>query len=1007
MICADLLSLNEPSVSGLKNVLGWIDPVSHYADIEGIPESKKNVCVALNHVLKLIRALSGFDGVIIFYTDNEAILHSKGYLATLNSNNSICWHSVENEPRTNDFAERPFGTMPGSARAVMFQGTIPPVAGYIILKQSYRIHNVVPRRDLGWKSPYQVFCKGALPDLTFLRTPGSFAIAFDYPAFKKSFGSKFQLRGRPAVYIGEGSIALRSGYLLLDIATGKFFTTVGAVIDETRMPFREGLMCKMLNYAIHELGNLDDNDGVLQGDAGEAMGKTWGLGVPEGLDPNDLIGRKVNRSFGEHGSFLGVIKGWRLEKGYVVWDVLYSDGDSEEILWEGNFDPKTQYRFDLSDVLLPEDAFSELTVNLIEGWTRCMKAHPPLPSIEPVKKTATEQEPRHKFSDHACLLIDAFGYVKAKALVHTTKSHLKASKTGKQLSKKLQNRLAAFQRYGNGKLNESTWVSLQAAMKDGDEEEWLKALAVEWDKFVQNGVFRWTTALPGENVMKLASPCKLKHVQDLHSQTHRVRLVGQGFNAKPETDRPHLDSYSPVVDNADLLLYLNISLERRLYLKQQDLVGGYQQADASRERMLYYPPKGLFEPPWEGAVLEARRALYGDPESGRTFYLWWIDVLRKLGFRPVDFNKCWWYREDERGLIMVASIVDDSLIAFEHVSTFDEFQNDLKKEQVLADVDEVSKFGGMNIKYDRERGTLIIDQVHLIEIGAKRFGINEHTKPVSTPSEPGRVISRDDCPEPHASDEDVSQMRSMIGTLGYISNISRPLLKETVSSLSRVADNPSQAHLKAAYRALVYVYHTRHVPLVFKAGGWVGPDGQVFNSNVPVAWADASLATSGLTEFRRSPGGNVIMLNGAAISSRAGLQKTTADSSAKAEVIEVYECCREIVRIRQIYEALGTPLHSHTVLFEDNSAAISILEMTSNSSRARHFEVKYFWVHELIYDEVVNLRKCDTLLMLADGMTKALPPARFKWMEYWVQGLHSLPEEAVRSLGYSTPVVPV
>jgi hypothetical protein len=181
----------------------------------------------------------------------------------------------------------------------------------------------------------------------------------------------------------------------------------------------------------------------------------------------------------------------------------------------------------------------------------------------------------------------------------------------------------------------------------------------------------------------------------------------------------------------------------------------------------------------------------------------------------------------------------------------------------------------------------------------------------------------------------------------------------------------------------------------------------MFRSSVPAAWADSSLATSGLLEFRRSPGGHLIFINGGAFSSRAGLQKTTADSSAKAEVIEVYECTREVMRIRKIFEALGIPLAAPTIIHEDNSSAISILQLTSNSTRARHFEVKYFWVTEQLAKDQIILVKCDTLRMLADACTKALGPARFKFMEFWVQGLHALSAEEVSAYGYVLPVVPV
>ena len=43
------------------------------------------------------------------------------------------------------------------------------------------------------------------------------------------------------------------------------------------------------------------------------------------------------------------------------------------------------------------------------------------------------------------------------------------------------------------------------------------------------------------------------------------------------------------------------------------------------------------------------------------------------------------------------------------------------------------------------------------------------------------------------------------------------------------------------------------------------------------------------------------------------------------------------------------------------------------SQRTKHVEVKYFYVQELVAEQVVVVERCDTNLNLADIMTKALP----------------------------------
>jgi hypothetical protein len=147
------------------------------------------------------------------------------------------------------------------------------------------------------------------------------------------------------------------------------------------------------------------------------------------------------------------------------------------------------------------------------------------------------------------------------------------------------------------------------------------------------------------------------------------------------------------------------------------------------------------------------------------------------------------------------------------------------------------------------------------------------------------------------------------------------------------------------------------------------------------------------------------MINGAAFNVRSGLQRTVADSSAKAECIELYNCARELVYYVGLFARLDMPLPRPITLREDNSAAISIMDMTSTSTQSRHFEVKYFYVHEMCDSGYINIEKCSTQLMLADGMTKPLPPRRFKFLEFWLQGLHALTPEELAAIGVDRPEV--
>ena len=230
-------------------------------------------------------------------------------------------------------------------------------------------------------------------------------------------------------------------------------------------------------------------------------------------------------------------------------------------------------------------------------------------------------------------------------------------------------------------------------------------------------------------------------------------------------------------------------------------------------------------------------------------------------------------------------------------------------------------------------------------------------------------------------------MKSMIGSAGFVANLTRPTISCSVSILSRTANNPSKQHLAAARRMLTYLYQTKDMPLTFTAGEWMGPDGKIHPPNVPVGFVDASHGTAGLTENRCSQEGKIFMMNNGCILAKSNKQKTVADSSAKAETVALHGCSQEAMALRQTFERLGMPLKEPTLIHEDASAAIAIQTGCANHSRSRHYEVKFYFTQELIERKEIKLIKIDTAQQLADGMTKALPRTTFQEHTEFIQGL--------------------
>ena len=64
-------------------------------------------------------------------------------------------------------------------------------------------------------------------------------------------------------------------------------------------------------------------------------------------------------------------------------------------------------------------------------------------------------------------------------------------------------------------------------------------------------------------------------------------------------------------------------------------------------------------------------------------------------------------------------------------------------------------------------------------------------------------------------------------------------------------------------------------------------------------------------------------------------------------------------------------------MYCDNSAAVFFSKNDKYSTGAKHMELKYFAVKEEVQKQRVSIEHISTKLMIADPLTKGLPPKTF------------------------------
>jgi len=406
--------------------------------------------------------------------------------------------------------------------------------------------------------------------------------------------------------------------------------------------------------------------------------------------------------------------------------------------------------------------------------------------------------------------------------------------------------------------------------------------------------------------------------------------------------------------------------------------------------MIYRPPPNT---PWYDSpdrwdkdgkerFLLAKRAIYGDVESNAAFHRLWRGILVDFGFVVIDAAGCFFMFVEADVLILVASVVDDSLIGHNSEEYYKRFV-DYVNSRIKIDEGPLKKFVGLEIDYDREAGIMEIRQQDYIELIAQRFGITKEDS-IDVPIPPGTVISKADCPT-NIDQERSTLGRSMVGSAAY-AQATHPGIRFSVSQLSCVMHNPAEKHIKVARQTIQYLYNRRHKPIVFRRERWHGPDKTEFDINEFGTFVDSSYAPPGGEGERRSQTGFAILMNGGTIYAKSGIQATVADSSAYAELIAMHHSVKETMAFRNTYERMGMLPTQPTKIFQDNTAAISVAQTASNSSRLRHAEIKYNYTHDLVQRDFIDVVKIHTRLQLADVLTKALDAQQHAFLETWLHG---------------------
>jgi hypothetical protein len=108
-------------------------------------------------------------------------------------------------------------------------------------------------------------------------------------------------------------------------------------------------------------------------------------------------------------------------------------------------------------------------------------------------------------------------------------------------------------------------------------------------------------------------------------------------------------------------------------------------------------------------------------------------------------------------------------------------------------------------------------------------------------------------------------------------------------------------------------------------------------------------------------------------------QKVNSRSSTESELIGVDDKIAKVLWMKRFLEWQDFAVKLN-IIYQDNTSTIKleVKGKASSGKRTRHFNIKYFYVTDLIGRDELKVEYCSTDEMLADYVTKPLVGGKFK-----------------------------
>ncbi|UYV75657.1 hypothetical protein LAZ67_13000908 [Cordylochernes scorpioides] len=510
-----------------------------------------------------------------------------------------------------------------------------------------------------------------------------------------------------------------------------------------------------------------------------------------------------------------------------------------------------------------------------------------------------------------------------------------------------------FDDYVLATTNETIPKDYEEAIACEDKKHWENAMLEEIQNMYSHQV--WELVPRPVNAKVVKSKWVFKISKDQENKTYKARLVAMGYNQIPGRD--YNESFSPVIKNATLRTILSIAATKDSVIKLFDVKAAYLNGNIENT-IFMEQPAGFVQD--RNKVCKLNKSIYGLPQSGRSWYEKFSQVLHDCGLEKLKSDPCLFKWKNEDKYFYVGIYVDDFITVSDSEDTSNRFINKLRHHLEIKDVTCKGMFLGIKIIQDKEG--ISLQQSHYVQQILQKYGL-ENCKEVPTPG--SKEINLDN----HIEDDNCDQhtYQEALGMLMFLAVNTRPDIAYITSKLSQYSRQPKQMHWTAIKRVMRYLRGTIDLGVKFERG----------KTGILKSYADASWST---THDGKSYGGYVLKLGEATIDWKSSKQPLVALSTMEAEMIAACESCCQIKWIINLLRELEewNFMEKPTAIYTDSQSLINWISSPKQSSRCRHINRKYHFLRDCYESRDICLLYKPSQDLEADIFTKDLSRDQMK-----------------------------